>query len=650
MHTERGGKRVVERVREKLGLPRKQVRVQLAEPPARSRSPINRRDDIDGIRAIAVVLVVLHHAFPEAVPGGFVGVDIFFVISGYLITGIVAATIIDGSFSIGWFLERRVRRLLPALTVVGIATSVAAAVLMLPAHFKVFFKSAFAATFFAANFFFAAQTDYFAPNPQVHFLLHTWSLAVEEQFYLAFPLLMIFLGKIGRRPFPVLIALGLLSFSYSSWQVATDAVSAYYLPFGRAWELLIGSALALAPHSDRYRNLVGIGGLAAIAVAAFTYSRTTAFPGGAALVPCAGAAALIYARHSVVSSALSVRPIVYVGLISYSLYLWHWPILAALRYATANPPELYIFGAIALSFFAAVLCYHFVEKPFRVESKVPPRFLWRSAFAATCLAAVVSFALARGSGWPSRFPVMISQISGRELYNEGTCFLRRTQSVSDWQGSGCFITAGFTDNALLWGDSFAAHLVPGFVVNANEVGFNLLQYTLSSCPPQWNDGRSQLCNDFNDDVEAIIRRYAIKTVFLAARWEFHFDRKHTTLQDIGDSIARLERLGLNVVVIGQTPMFRFSDPRQHMIRSMESLGTEFKASRTDSVNAILAGLGPTFIDPSAGVCADECPVFKAGNFYVWDNGHLSTYGSVQYVKQIVGNLGSRYLATASTTR
>ena len=202
MHTERVGKRVVERVREKLGLPAKHGRVQLAAPPARSRSPIYRRDDIDGIRAIAVVLVVLHHAFPEAVPGGFVGVDIFFVISGYLITGIVAATIIDGSFSIGWFLERRVRRLLPALTVVGIATSVAAAVLMLPAHFKVFFESAFAATFFAANFFFAAQTDYFAPNPQVHFLLHTWSLAVEEQFYLAFPLLMIFLAKSGIDHFP----------------------------------------------------------------------------------------------------------------------------------------------------------------------------------------------------------------------------------------------------------------------------------------------------------------------------------------------------------------------------------------------------------------------------------------------------------------
>jgi peptidoglycan/LPS O-acetylase OafA/YrhL len=351
----------------------------------------NFRLDIQGIRAIAVLLVVANHIAPGALPGGYIGVDVFFVVSGYLITTLLVR---EGEsserISLGGFYARRARRILPAATVVTIATAVASLLTLALLRTQTILTDVVWATFFAANVRLASTgTDYFAQGQPPSPLRHYWSLAVEEQFYLAWPLLLMLCllwvhrrggsrnGATLRRTAGALLAVVVvLSLIWSAWDTYASPVSAYFSTFARAWELGIGAACALLPRGlrlpDTVRNGLAIGGLGAIAVSTMVLTEATPFPGTAALLPVLGTAALIVAgeggRSTAVGRTLAAGPLVLIGDWSYSIYLWHWPVIVLVR-SNLGPER---FGSItvrlltlAVVFALSWATFKWVETPFR---------------------------------------------------------------------------------------------------------------------------------------------------------------------------------------------------------------------------------------------------------------------------------------------
>ncbi len=341
--------------------------------PAGVKSPY--RPDIDGLRAFAVVAVAFYHFNPSRFTGGFIGVDVFFVISGFLITGILTADIDKHRFSILKFYERRARRIFPALFFVIALTAIAAWFVLLPHDLYEFGRGVLATSFFVSNLLFASDYGYFVGSAARNPLLHTWSLAVEEQFYVAFPLLMWWITHyFPRHRIRLIWTVAVASFLYSAYLVRVEQSAAFYLAPSRAWELALGSLLALGAFPATSRRSVREGlGLVGACLLIFTLwgiSEDMVFPGPAALVPCIGAALIIYAGSvgaggTLVARALSMRPIVSVGLISYSLYLWHWPVLILYQHYAIAPDwrdRVWLLGVV---FGLSYLTWRFVEQPFR---------------------------------------------------------------------------------------------------------------------------------------------------------------------------------------------------------------------------------------------------------------------------------------------
>ena len=333
------------------------------------------RTDIDGLRAVAVGGVVLFHAFPTLLTGGFIGVDVFFVLSGFLITAIIRSDAEAGTFSIGGFYERRFRRILPALLAMVVVTSLAAIAILPPSELRNYGNSLGGVGLFVSNIVFWKDSGYFDTASADKPLLHTWSLAVEEQFYIVWPIVAAALVRMGRRRLLagfvwVTVALSLLAAIIAVRYAPSQAF--YLLPY-RAWELGMGALLATgAVPSLRTRwSREGSGwvGLALIVVPMLVYSEATPFPGLAALPPCLGALLILHAGQGAetrVGRMLSWRPMLFVGLVSYSFYLWHWPLLVLPRIALnrpLTPVEATLAVAVALGL--AALSLRYVEKPFR---------------------------------------------------------------------------------------------------------------------------------------------------------------------------------------------------------------------------------------------------------------------------------------------
>lgn len=338
------------------------------------------RADVDGLRAIAILSVVLYHARLPLFDGGFVGVDVFFVISGYLIGGIVYRDVSRGRYSFGTFYVRRARRILPALLAMMLATAALALALLPPDDLRSFAKSAAAALFGSANIRFWALTHYFGIDWRQDPLVMTWSLGVEEQFYLFLPPLMLVLHRFAPRS--IVPAIALLSFASMALSVRlteTQPSAAFYLLPGRAWELGIGVLAALWQEhrrgaiGRRMAEPVGAAGLAAVLLAIVTFEERTHFPGIAALLPTLGTAALIVAEPGWINrTLLAATPMRFVGLISYSWYLWHWPVMVFTRVAVGSELSAATVALVVLvSFAAAVLSWRFVEQPFRRRSAAP---------------------------------------------------------------------------------------------------------------------------------------------------------------------------------------------------------------------------------------------------------------------------------------
>ena len=619
------------------------------------------RRDIDGLRAIAVIAVVLYHAAVPGFSGGFVGVDIFFVISGYLITGLILKDDDRGQFSLANFYHRRIRRILPALVVVVGATWIAAAGLLLPQPFKDFSQSLVALALFSTNLLFYSENGYFDAAGQVKPLLHTWSLAVEEQFYILFPLALLLLRRWVPRHWPWCIAaVALLSLGASEWAVRTAPDAAFYLPQYRVWELALGALLAAHRRSwlvaEPLRAAATGVGLVMIACAVYAFSERTRFPGLHALVPCVGAALVIGAGeggHTRMHRVLRLTPVVFVGLISYSLYLWHWPLLVFAWYTKIDALSAGETAALlTLAMVLATATWRYIEQPFR-RTRQPGSSLQRPSMTlATTASLLTVFAIGCfgqvTGGWQSRHRGYAKpDIRGVEDYNWVDCVLLGDQPSSAWRGDACVLDRGGSHTVLLWGDSFAAHYVPG-LKHTDWMGAAFVQYNQSGCPPVIGVSIPDrpYCAEFNDHAWSIIRQYGVDTVILAARWEYYWERQVTRIA-LQRTIDAIRERGLNVVLIGQSPEFPVSHPYDYTYLRGTDLVESHDYRRLNASLANLRGV-TAFFEPWPTVCQGlRCHLREGDSFYFLDFGHLSTFGSEQMIQRFMPVL-ERALHTRAT--
>ena len=388
------------------------------------------RPDIDGLRAIAVMVVVLFHAGVPLFPGGYVGVDVFFVISGYLITRIIVADHAAGRFSLAGFYERRIRRLFPALAVVTLFSSLSALLILSPPRLIDYGQSLAAVGVFASNLLFWRKAGYFEPFADERPLLHTWSLAVEEQFYLLYPLLLIgvfaLASRTGKRRAPdtvllaVLVPMAVLSLLLCEWLRHRDPSGAFFLLPGRAWELLAGAIVALWPAAKSVPTVPpGAGtrhalsaaapalGLLAILVASTRFTALTPTPGFASLLPVIGTVLLLRFPQpgTWIWRGLAAGPVVTLGLMSYCVYLWHQPLLAWVRIVTGASPSAAMIGVVVLaSLLAGGLTWRFVEQPLRRRGRFGKRTVFAAGASLVAVLVAAGAALHLGRGLPQRFP------------------------------------------------------------------------------------------------------------------------------------------------------------------------------------------------------------------------------------------------------
>jgi peptidoglycan/LPS O-acetylase OafA/YrhL len=607
------------------------------------------RPDIDGLRAIAIMPVVLFHAGLSAVSGGYVGVDVFFVISGYLITGIIHDDLEAGRFSVLSFYDRRIRRILPALVVTLVLTWIAALVLFLPPYFVDFSKSLFASATFISNLYFWLYSGYFENRAQLRPLLHTWSLAVEEQFYIFMPLALFVVHRVfGKRWLGVLGPAALASFALSVHAMQVAPTANFFLLPTRAWELFLGAALALRPPQPLrhrwMRELAALSGFVLIVWAAFTYTDTTPFPGFTALPPCVGAALLIYVGGrggSVTGRILSLPPIVYVGLISYSLYLVHWPLAVFTRYYTLQPPSVWsVTFILACSFALAALFHRVVERPFRGPRMPMPRlrlFLFAGAtlVGLACLG-ILGIAF---QGFPQRFPTFHFPEGDRASgWREGKCYLDGGAGFQRWRAEDCTIADGGGEGVLLWGDSFAAHYAPGVSANADATHYRIYLYAAAGCPPvvSYHSYAQPECQAFNQHALDIIKTLNVRRVILAAQW---VDLQRRGLDELRSTMKALHSAGVETFVIGQSPMF-LTDVAVIAFRTGGAgNATDWWPISFDyNLNARLRTEAPdaVFVDPVDRLCRGKmCPYRTNGEFLYSDYGHFTPFGSAAAVRAYV---------------
>jgi peptidoglycan/LPS O-acetylase OafA/YrhL len=427
------------------------------------------RPDIDGLRAVAVLGVLFYHYGATWLPGGFTGVDVFFVISGYLITSILLREIEDGNFSVFKFYARRIRRIVPALLVVLLFTVATGYLILLPGDYADVGASTAYAAAGLGNLFFYGNTGYFDQASELQALLHTWSLGVEEQFYSIWPLLLT--GMIAVVPRQALasavLTLTATGFVYAAVLVVKAPTQAFYFPHARAWELGIGAFLVFLPAISNRHLSIGAATLGAVLIAwSFTQIESgDAFPGINAAYACVGAALTIWPKAPTpVERALSLRPVVGVGLISYSLYLWHWPILVLFRHYTngAMPTllEAVVLGGASCGL--AWMTWRFIERPFRKRTISSSRSI-SAGLASIAVVAIIGTTLARNDGLPQRVPSAVLAMSSIDKMWKWEC--PHFETLIDGYEPLCIVGNDWnsaTTRMLLWGDSHAEHFAPLF--------------------------------------------------------------------------------------------------------------------------------------------------------------------------------------------
>jgi peptidoglycan/LPS O-acetylase OafA/YrhL len=612
------------------------------------------RPYIDGLRAIAVIAVLLYHSRLVDVPGGFIGVDVFFVISGLLISKVIYGDIAShGRFRLVNFYERRARRILPVFTVVTAAVLIGGYCLFWPDEFSALGRSAVAASGFAANVYFHRATGYFAGQAITKPLLHYWSLGIEEQFYIVFPLIVLAISRFAPRFLgAAILSIAGISFALAEYYVRSAPAAAFYLTPQRAWELMAGCMLALPNvpclKHRLQREAVAAGGLALIVFAAFAFSDATRFPGLTAVVPVAGAAGILWAcggGPTFVGSLLSLSPLRAIGLWSYSIYMIHWPLVVFARVLWPRGFAGLDGGIVVASLALGCASYFLVEMPFRRPRQLLSRpGLFEASAASLMVLAALGAAIAWRGGFPNRFPAPVLRILAYEhykpeaLYRQRTCYLVRSQSWQDLQPE-CLAAA--RPSALLWGDSHAAHLYEA--LQRRFPGIAILQANMAACQPIVGHERFNIphCKNFNDMVLQWALANRPDSVILSAVW----GRDPNSLPQLDTTLKALRAGGLPVTIVGETP--RYLDPVPEILARRMLRGDDDTRAEDEGIGAPFWGDysmkdrysgidGVRYISSRDSFCIDrDCPlVTEFGVPVHWDRAHFTREGADLVVKHL----------------
>jgi peptidoglycan/LPS O-acetylase OafA/YrhL len=510
------------------------------------------RPEIDGLRALAVLPVILFHAGFVIFPGGFVGVDVFFVISGYLITSIILSDIERDRFSLLNFYERRVRRILPALFFVMVVSIPFAWLWLMPADMKNFGQSVAAVTVFSSNFLFWKETGYFSPNSELKPLLHTWSLAVEEQYYLIFPIFMILAWRLGKKAIiPILLILSVGSLLFAQARVESAQAMTFFLLPTRGWEILLGALLALGIHKNRFKEfprhvdqVLSILGLLMIFFSIFFFSQLTPFPSLYTLVPTIGAMLVILSARekTFAHRLLSNRVMVGIGLISYSAYLWHQPVFAFVRHRSFSEPSLLLMGFLSLLTIAlAFLTWRYVERPFRNRANLRRSQVF--ALSALVGVAFISFGVyqhkTNGLGLRPHMEnvaIDVKNVHSVHCFNDG----RRT---AEQLRNDDFCTGGSGNIRLaVIGDSHAGAIFDVMSVKLEHEDVGFWAVAGGYCAPVYHFSLILYGDDCENETKAALDKIRhnqqIETVILVANWGIytngHLDRLPASRVKFGD--------------------------------------------------------------------------------------------------------------------
>lgn len=634
------------------------------------------RPDVDGLRAVAVLAVLAFHAFPSLAPGGFTGVDVFFVISGYLISGIILDDIERQRFSVAYFYWRRIRRIFPALLLVLAATLLLGWRVLLPDEYARLGRHVAAGAAFLSNLALWREAGYFDAAADLKPLLHLWSLGIEEQYYLVWPLLLFAFRRSRRAMLGMIVAVGLASFALNVALVGQHPTSAFYLPFTRFWELLGGSLLAFMftgrSIGIRHPNAISFVGVALIALALALLDGERAFPGWWALLPVAGTMLVIAAGPAAWPNRrlFSQRAVVYVGLVSYPLYLWHWPLLSYARIIDGGePPAALRLGLLALAVLLAALTYELVEKPIR-RARV-------GALARRTVPALgAAMALVFAGGLAARQALLLPSSAADPAIAE------IARAAADWDSARDSIIIGDSPRAVLFfGDSHMEHYLPRIreVLREHRAPLRTVLFkTEGGCAPVPGiERRGQHCNDFVVQGLRLAHSPNVDTVVIAASWVGFISRgdyykagnpdsptldllapsSEWVYRDFEATLASLVAEGKRVILVLSSPRGSAFSPKSVLQRDWTTVRISHPFSAVpiarlhevtrpvdERLKRLAERAGATVLDPTQWLCGNGvCPAADSrGRPLYMDDSHirasvararLSALDSLVYVNQ-----------------
>lgn len=618
------------------------------------------RNDIDGLRAIAVISILLFHADSDLLPGGFVGVDVFFVISGYLITSLIKKQLTETGFSFRQFYLRRIRRLLPSLVLVMLVTWCAGFLFLSDTQFVELAETALSSTFFTSNWYFLSKSNYFDSALETNALLHTWSLSIEEQFYLLWPMALVVLHRVFKnnlKPQSAIITLLLFSsFMLGLYQINYSGLqNAFFNTIGRIWELFCGGLVALTLSrtviSSIVAELMRIVGLGCLFLAFFTYQKAMVFPGVSALLPVIGTCLLLLASNSkqgLFYKVLTLTPVRFTGSISYSLYLWHWPLLVYANIVWSSPTNTETLVILLVAVLLAIISTRYLENPVRYKKVLQSNAqLLAASGSAMLMLTLLILSTILFKGFPERWNYQNVDIQSvkydfTDAFNVGSCFVDERHDVSVLYNSGCLRPVEGKKNMLIIGDSFAAQLMPGLEYHFPEIHFN--QATASSCralhgfAAKFNN-KKWPCGSLNRLVfsRSFLAAQEYSAIILVSDWQYRDAGTHDGYALL-KTIRRLEtETDVPIIVLGNTPVYKRDTTialRSHLLTGYTvNDNLRFRDGLLEMEQFNINNIEPSvFISLLDDFCKNNvCPILTPNKKMVNFGHHLTEWGAIEII-------------------